>query len=244
MNGEDNLFDIKIWMFILDAPARAFLKCIIGHSGYFSCERCEEKREYLRKVSRNVKSTKNRKTKAGHVCLIGTRAPLRTDESFRNQENEEHHKFFSPLEELPIDMILDIPMEYLHLILYGAMKRLLTMWIDGTKHFKFSEADISKVSEIHMRAGDSKPSEINRSNRSLKCLSFWKATEFRTFLLTTGPVALRGSLTEEMYNHFLVLRRNDLLQQIIEQICTSCTKTFQIIYRKIRGNLWRRMLHL
>ena len=26
--------------FICDAPARSFVKCIIGHNGYFSCERC------------------------------------------------------------------------------------------------------------------------------------------------------------------------------------------------------------
>lgn len=137
--------------------------------------------------------------------MIGTNAPLRTDESFRNQENKQHHHSHSPLEELPIDMVKDIPSKYLHLILYGAMKRLLTLWIEGTKDFKFFNTDISKISEIHTRANGSKPSEINRPNRSLKCYSYWKATEFRTFLLKTGPVALQETLTKEMYNHFLAL---------------------------------------
>lgn len=205
INGHTNMFQIRIDKFILDAPARAFLKCIIAHSGYFSCERCEEEGEYLCKVERNVKSKNTTKKNAGHVCLIGTNAPLRTDESFRNQDNEQHHHDDSPLEELPIDMVLDIPLEYLHLILYGAMKRLLTLWIDGTTNFKFSAADISEISKKHIQAGSTKPSEINRTNRSLKCVCFWKATEFRTFLLKTGPVALRESLTGEMYNHFLAL---------------------------------------
>lgn len=83
----------------------------------------------LRKTKKNAN--------AGHVCLIGTNAPLRTDESFRNQENEQHHHDDSPLEELQIDMIRDIPLEYLHLILYGVMKRLLTLWVNGTINFKF-----------------------------------------------------------------------------------------------------------
>src|ERR1700704_3392313 len=100
-------------------------------------------------------------------------------------------------------MVRDVPLEYLHLILYGAMKRLLTLWVDGTNHFKFSEADIQEISFKHIKAGDTKPSEINKPNRSLKCLSFWKATELRTFLLKTGPVVLRGHLSAELYNHFL-----------------------------------------
>lgn len=207
-NGVTKMFRIKIDKFILDAPARAFLKCIIGHSGYFSCERCEEQGEYLCKVEKNIKSNSSKvkkKSNAGHVCLIGTNAPLRTDESFRNQENKEHHHDDSPLEELPIDMVRDIPLDYLHLILYGIMKRLLTLWVNGTKNFKLSNADITQISEIHKQAGVTKPSEINKPNRSLTCLSFWKATEFRTFLLKTGPVALHGVLTEEMYNHFLAL---------------------------------------
>ncbi len=31
-------FDIK--RFLCDASARSFLKCIVGHAGYYACERC------------------------------------------------------------------------------------------------------------------------------------------------------------------------------------------------------------
>lgn len=200
---DTDVLEVRIDKFILDAPARAFLKCTIGHSGYFSCERCEERGEFLRKVPKRGKNVKSKQS--GHVCLIGTTSALRTDESFRNQDNPEHHHDRSPLEELPIDMIRDIPLEYLHLILYGAMKRLLILWVEGTSYFKFSSQDIIEISKKHVKANDTKPSEINRSNRPLSCLSFWKATEFRTFLLKTGPVVLQGHLTPEMYNHFLTL---------------------------------------
>lgn len=178
--SETELVQVKINKFILDAPARAFLKCIIGHGGYYSCERCEERGEFLRKISKRAKTSKQ----SGHVCLLGTNAALRTDHSFRNQDNPEHHHDSSPLEELPIDMVRGIPLEYL----YGAMKRLLILWVDGTKNFKLTRSDIVQISRKHVRANDTKPSEINRPNRSLNCLSFWKATEFRTFLLKTGPV--------------------------------------------------------
>lgn len=241
MNNKPKTFRIRIDKFILDAPARAFLKCIIGHGGYFSCEKCEERGEWLQKVAINPKNkrSKNKAKNAGHVCLIGTNAPLRTDETFRNKENAEHHHDTSPMEELSIDMIRDIPLEYLHLILYGGMKRLLTLWVNGTRHFKLTEQAIAEISVKHERANLTKPTEINRPNRSLKCLSFWKATEFRTFLLKTGPVALRDHLTEEMYNHFLALHcavticcsgSLQIYLPVAKKLYRSFTKTFENLY--------------
>lgn len=36
-----------------DTPARSFLKCIKGHTGFFSCERCETRRETAYAVTKN-----------------------------------------------------------------------------------------------------------------------------------------------------------------------------------------------
>jgi hypothetical protein len=37
------LFLLKLRLFSCDAPARAFLKCIKGHTGNYACERCNAK---------------------------------------------------------------------------------------------------------------------------------------------------------------------------------------------------------
>lgn len=37
---ETKSYNIHLKSFCCDAPARGFLKCTIGHTGYFSCERC------------------------------------------------------------------------------------------------------------------------------------------------------------------------------------------------------------
>ena len=44
-NGRKYRFSIKT--FVCDAPARSFLKCTVGHTGYYSCERCIVKRMYV-----------------------------------------------------------------------------------------------------------------------------------------------------------------------------------------------------
>lgn len=49
------------------------------------------------------------------------------------------------------------------------------------------------------------PCEINRKSRSLFESKRWKATEFRTFLLYTGPVVLKSVLNADKYIHFLTL---------------------------------------
>ena len=64
---------------ICDAPARSMIKCIKGHSGYNACERCTEHGTYV----------ENR------VTLPGFSAPERTDSSFKEQTDEDHHTSFS-----------------------------------------------------------------------------------------------------------------------------------------------------
>jgi hypothetical protein len=49
------------------------------------------------------------------------------------------------------------------------------------------------------------PSEFARSPRSLTYLKYWKATEFRQFLLYTGPIVLKNVVSKELYQHFLCL---------------------------------------
>ena len=43
ININDKYYHFQIRAIICDAPARAFIKCIVSHTGYFSCERCLNK---------------------------------------------------------------------------------------------------------------------------------------------------------------------------------------------------------
>lgn len=49
------------------------------------------------------------------------------------------------------------------------------------------------------------PYEYHRKPRSLLDFRLWKATEFRQFLLYTGPVVLKNILREDVYFNFLSL---------------------------------------
>jgi hypothetical protein len=83
-------YQVELNAIICDAPARSMAKCVKGHSGYFACDRCTQEGEYIEH----------------RVVLPETRnLHMRTDHSFRTQEQRGHHNDVSPFLELEIDMI-------------------------------------------------------------------------------------------------------------------------------------------
>lgn len=57
-----------------------------------------------------------------------TNVLLRTHTSFIRQTDKKHHNGYSPLLALNVDMVNWFPLDYMHLVLLGAFKRLLTIW--------------------------------------------------------------------------------------------------------------------
>lgn len=85
------------------------------------------------------------------------------------------------------------------------MKRLLIGWRDGNLGnliTKWPAREIGKVSQFLLCC--QMPKEIHRSVRSLKDLSHWKGSEFRTFLLYLSFVILKDVLDNAAYHHFLL----------------------------------------
>lgn len=108
----NHLYNVSIKAFVCDRPARSLLKCMKNHGGYYACERCTIKG--VRHKNRIV------------YPLIGQYEP-RTDLSFRNQSNPEHHLGVSPLIRInpQIDLVSQFVMDSMHLLFLGVMKKLL-----------------------------------------------------------------------------------------------------------------------
>lgn len=181
---------LKISAFICDAPARSFISGIKNHTGYFGCAKCVTKGRYL----------ENR------ICFPETGAPLRTDDSFRSRRQSKHHNESTLLIKLPMDMVMDIPYEYMHLICLGVTRKLLHLWISAKKSpVRLARHLQGQLNERLLRAGKYTPTEFARRSRSLNELDHWKATELRQFLLYTGPVILKNIVPVDQYQNFLCL---------------------------------------
>ena len=87
----------------------------------------------------------------------------------------------------------------------GVMKRLLLLWMRGPLKCRLGSRIIENISEGLISLKDNIPSEFSRKPRSLHEIDRWKATEFRQFLLYTGPVVLIQAIHENLYRNFMVL---------------------------------------
>lgn len=183
-----SIYFLKINAFICDAPAKSFVKCIVGHNGYHGCGKCTQHGEWN-----------------GRTFFPETNFQRRTDLQFINREDEDHHNGYSILESLGIGMVSQFPGDYLHLLCLGTMKKLLLFWIKGPLLNRLPAFKQQLISTALLAARQTQPAEFQRRIRGLDDISFFKGTEFRTFLFYTGPVVLKNILSMAEYKNFLAL---------------------------------------
>lgn len=132
---------------------------------------------------------------------------LRSDESFKDKLDENYHKpnRESPLEQLSLGLVSNVPLDYMHLVCLGVMKRLLIFWVKGSRDVRMREDHLNCATTELLKIKNYIPREFSRLPRDLKEVDRLKATEFRQVLLYTGPIILKQRLDQERYLHFLSL---------------------------------------
>ena len=182
------VFQVDLQAVICDAPAREFVKGVVGHSGYFSCERCTIKGSWEGRV----------------VFNQSAQCPHRTEDEFNNLRYVDHQKMKTPFIDAGIPCISKFVLDYMHLVCLGVIRRLLRYLIKGPRKCRLSASQVQQVSARMVSFNGEMPSDFARQPRSLDHLDRWKATELRQFLLYTGPVVLKGILSTRFYTHFLL----------------------------------------
>lgn len=130
----------------------------------------------------------------------------RTDESFRNQNDPEHHNGYTPLlhVEPKINFISHFVLDSMHLC-SGVTKKLIEYWILRSGKARISRVKRIELSRRMLCLKTDVPFEFQRKPRSTDDVRMWKATEFRFFLLYCGPIVLKNILDKNYYKHFLLL---------------------------------------
>jgi hypothetical protein len=195
---EDNHIKVNIKAVLADAPARADLKNTNGHNDYYSCERCTQKGNH-----------------AGHVVLDQSQVILRTEDDFLQKLQEKHHRPNTEMSllmtTLNIDPIAAFPLDYMHLVCLGVMKRLMQRWKGSRRKEKKVHLDCECQSNLNNAIKELSmyiPSEFSRRmDGGIQTIAHWKAVEFRFFLLYAGVVILSDDklFSRSLYFHFLKL---------------------------------------
>ena len=178
---------LKLHAFICDAPARAFIKCVAGHTSKHGCERCNC---IGKSVERRI--------------VFGSAGVDRTDVAFRGDEYPLHKNRASPLLQIVgLDMIRMFVLDSMHLLYLGVCRRLLFFFKSGPRVVRLSHAQLDNISLRLIEVAQRTPSEFARRPRSLFELERWKATELRQFVLYTGIFVLKGVVSDELYQLFV-----------------------------------------
>lgn len=193
-NGLENngkIYQCCIKIICSDAPAKSFILGVKGHMGYSSCTKCWD-------VGKFIKT---------RICFSDIPSRKRTDEEFILKSDEEYHLRTSILEQIPqLGLVTNIPLDYLHLVLLGNMKKLIILWCCDDLKVRLPFSKIKKVSDfIEKIIRPYCPYEFQRKPRGIWHYRQWKGTEFRQLLLYIGPAVFKNILYPEVYNNFLSL---------------------------------------
>ncbi|KAG4070613.1 hypothetical protein HA402_013533 [Bradysia odoriphaga] len=209
------VISLRIHSIVCDGPAKADVKYIKHPTGFYACDKCQVK---------GVK-VNNR------MCFANMNECLRDNRSFRDAINEEHHKGEPIIEDInELDMVDDFPLDPLHVIYLGVVKRMLRIWLFGDEDSALDDASIKEISDSLKLIGMSQPKEFQRKCRELSNIGYFKGHEFRTFLLYSAPVVLRNILPYDKYNHFLLLHTAITILNRIE-MCQKYNRLAEILLR-------------
>lgn len=160
-------------------------------TGYYGCSRCTTAGCY----------SHNR------VCFPDLDAPLRTDKSFEDRLQPQHHHFKSLLEELlELQCISQAPIDAMHLVYANCVKRLLFWYNTDAVNYKLRlpSQQIDVVNNMLNIAMLTRPNEFARPVKDIRKYRRYKCTQCRQFLLYLSIVAMKKVLPKFQYDHLLL----------------------------------------
>ena len=190
-----------------DMPAKESVPNFLQFNAFYGCPKCLQEGETEKTdINGNVRcfpfsssnpTGPNRTTsgafkKAKEVMSSSSKDPVCGD------------KGPSALMLLPdFDLIRSTSIDYMHCVLLGVTKNLMTLWFDPLNKNKSFSAQI-KLDTAEKRILSLKPpNHITRAPRSIKGnLGYWKASEFRSFLLYYFVPVMIGLLPSFQFQHF------------------------------------------
>ncbi|XP_046395753.1 uncharacterized protein LOC124163014 [Ischnura elegans] len=85
------------------------------------------------------------------------------------------------------------------------MRKMMVSWTSGVHSVRLPSRSIALLNQKILGVQKCVPTDFSRKPRAISELLRWKATEFRMFLLYTGPFLMKDVLAPAVYNHFLSL---------------------------------------
>ena len=199
---------IKVLTCICDTIAKAPVMGIKQFNGICGCPVCIHPGKRLRNGSRIYLPDHEYALRThGEMCEIAV-------EVKRTGASEQGVSSLSQL--IGFNLIDGIPIDYMHAGPEGIIKRLMSCWFDKSNHMKafYLGAELNSIDSVFIKLKP--PHDFTRAPRSIsKHRKYWKASEFRNWVLFYSLPLLLNKLPPLYYHHYalLVSAMHLLLQQ-------------------------------
>ena len=201
----------------LDAPARCMFQGFTQFNGEYGCGYCLEKGKVVasgKGHARIYPFNHEHPSKLGHDD-IRTHSETKKNAVLANQKKNAtgSKKTVQGVQEISwalvfpqFDIILGVPVDYMHAVLLGVVKMLNSLWFT-TAYSKYPWSCSKKIKECDSRrCAIAPPDFVRRIPRSLEefCTKY-KASEYRTWLLYYLFPVMKGILPPVYLDHALLL---------------------------------------
>jgi hypothetical protein len=183
----------------VDAVARCMLQGIKQFNGKHGCSWCLHPGEQVEKGDGTVRVyTSNSYDLRNHASfVVHAKEMMKGGDSFGIINA-------SRLLLLPdFDIVSGFAVDYMHCVLLGVTRALSCLWFDSEHHSEPYYLG-RKIPAVDSRLLSMKPpSTISRAPRSITLRSYWKASEWRNWLLMYAVLCLNGILPAPYLQHFI-----------------------------------------
>lgn len=129
-----------------------------------------------------------------------------------------------------VDVVNVFTIDYMHAVLLGVMKQILTFWItDRKKDYSLSNEEIEEMSSRLKLLYSQHPREFPRRPRDLSNFKRFKATELRQLLLYTLPIVAKGIVKDNYYEHILKLHCGIRMLCDVNHFKGNCTNASKLL---------------
>jgi len=204
LNGCLQLTRCAVSACICDSVARPMVQNVIQFNGKFGCGYCMHPGQVIQKGAGRVRvypvdgKLYNRRSHSDTI-----------DHARKALDDGAAHfgvKGPSVFAEVPhFDTVSGFAPDYMHCVCLGVVRQIVNMSLDSSNHLKpyYLASRIEEIDELLKL--QSPPSEITRTPRSITQKQYWKASEWRAFLLFYSVVIFAKVMQRRYYNHWLCL---------------------------------------
>lgn len=115
-------------------------------------------------------------------------------------QSEGLYKYRTILTKIPeFDLVKDIPLDYMHAVCSGIVKKLITIIIRNKTIL--SSENLKKANERLIKSREYYTAEFQRRPETFDKLAYWKATQFRVFILYIGGPVLSNLIPAPYFSN-------------------------------------------